>query len=144
MYYGKDFVNKQKRTNSEKLIIQNYIKNFGQQRVYNLLQNKKWKSYRRSIKIRGKLYPSLRQAAKILKESRTNITRKCDDPKNSTYFYYETIFDETRHSKRSAISCCVHDKIYSSLTEAARDQKMHFYTVKKRCLSKHFSDCYFL
>ena len=66
---------------------QEYIK--GNENIYNFKSNHNWKFSFQQLKIFGKTYDSLRQAALSLKESRTQIIRKCRDETNLDYVFLE-------------------------------------------------------
>ena len=57
---------------------------------YNKKENKNWIRYLQSVSINKKTYESLRQAASLTGESRTNITRKCLNSNNSNYAVFRT------------------------------------------------------
>jgi len=45
--------------------------------TYNIEENKTWNFYSQKLKIKGKIYQSMRQASASLNESHTHFTRKC-------------------------------------------------------------------
>ena len=142
--YGSAFIDARKRKNTETRIINDYRKHFGRDKVYNQPKNTNWTNYRCPVEVKGIRYSSMREAAKTLNISRTNLKRKCEDPTQTDYIYCERVVEITSYSHKRTQPCSLYGRTYNSLTEAARDLHMHFNTVKKRCLSKDFPDCFFI
>jgi uncharacterized membrane protein len=105
--------------------------------------------FAKKVKIKGKIYLSLRNAAKNLKESRTNIFRKCLDVKNQDYELIETSFvaektnvkakqaTQTDYFKAS-LPCEINNLSYASLNKASKKLGIHSKTIKKRILSPSY------
>lgn len=96
----------------------------------------------RGIQIRGQVYPSLSNAAKVLQESRTNIFRKASNSQNLDYVFLtqeeNSVFNfnsQQEQKFRKSYSCIIDGCFYKSLNEAAKDLGIHHKTVKNRILS---------
>lgn len=94
----------------------------------------------RGIQIRGQIYPSLSNAARLLKESRTNIVRKALNPENLDYVFLSqednlALNLEQEYKFRKPCSCFINGVVYQSLNLAAKDLGIHHKTVKNRILS---------
>ncbi len=134
---GEKYVNENLRKKRE----QEYIK--GNENIYNFKLNHNWNFYSQKLKIFGKTYNSLRQAALSLKESRTQISRKCRDETNIDYVFLEqTNYDKIY--KKNSIPCKIDNKIYYSISQASKSLKQSFTTIKKRCKSKKYPNYIFL
>ena len=84
--YGPRFANQGFREKYEQQLIQQTGFDFS----YNKPISKNIQYFAQKVEINGVFYTSLRKAALILKESRTNISRKCLDPHNPKYPFIET------------------------------------------------------
>lgn len=94
----------------------------------------------RCVKINNQTYSSLTQAARCLNESRTHLTRKCNDKKNLNYCFIS--FDQPNANLLYSFkTCCpvkIDQTVYASLNQAARALGLHHKTIKNRVLSKKF------
>lgn len=101
--------------------------------IYNSFSKLGWTQYSQQIKVEGKIYHSLRSAALILKQSKTNLIRKCRDQNNLNYQYLEKV---------PYTKCCQPVQIdgiyYPSIKAATLKLKLAFSTVKKRCQSEQY------
>lgn len=64
---------------------QQLIEQVGLDFLYNKPSNNSTNYVVQQVKRKNQVYPSLREAARILKESRTHMSRKCKDPQNQEY-----------------------------------------------------------
>lgn len=117
------------------------IEQIPEQLRYNQLEAPEY-STSRGIKIKGQVFPSLSNAASVLKESRTNIQRKANDPENFDYVYLtkeeNSVNTPQEYQFRKSCSCVIDGRFYSSYNEAARDLGIHHKTVKNRILSDKY------
>ena len=98
------------------------------QNSYNKESNKFFTRYIQQVKIKNKVYNGLRKAEKETRESRANITRKCNSINNTNYVYLDqTIYDP---AKINSIGYRINGKEYPTLTGAAKKLKQAFETVK--------------
>jgi group I intron endonuclease len=129
------YENKQLREEREKVWIQQIPEEFR----YNQLDfNKSSKS--RAIRIRGQVYTSLSNAAKILQESKTNIIRKALNQQNSDYELLTEqenllLNSQLNYQFKKSSSCVINGTFYKSLNKASQDLGIHYKTVKNRILS---------
>ena len=90
----------------------------------------------KSVMIHGLFYSSLSQAARVLKESRTNLVRKCksDHYKNYTFWQPEQQLKtpQKNYSFKKSTACFVDNVFYSSLSQAGKALKISHKTVKNR------------
>lgn len=97
----------------------------------------------RLIEIRGQIYPSLSNAARVLKESRTNIVRKALNPKILDYVFRiheeheenALLNSKQEYKFRRSCACIIDGQFSKSLNEAARDLEINQKTIKNRILS---------
>nr|AOC61479.1 putative GIY-YIG homing endonuclease [Rhexinema sarcinoideum] len=102
--------------------------------------------FAQKVKIKGKLYSSLKKAAQSLKESRTNIFRKCLDPKNGDYELIETnLLEENLNLKltqkyyfKAFLPCEINNQYYGSLNQASKALGIDRKTIKKRIQSPSY------
>lgn len=93
----------------------------------------------KSVMIDGNYYSSLSQAACALNESRTNLTRKCNNNKVKNYSFCPSVKEsKQKYSFKKATACGVNDVSYSSLSQAAKALNMHYKTVKNRIESMKY------
>jgi len=86
-YLGKPFIHRALRQHYESRCIQklepslryNQPSNSSKHYVYSPTQ---------SVKVKNQIFPSLPAAASFFNESRTHLTRKCRDPKNTDYAFW--------------------------------------------------------
>lgn len=130
------YVNEKLRKNKEN----EYIKNTKDS--YNSKDNYNWNFYSQKIKINDIIYDSLRQAALIRNESRTNITRNCKNKNNLDYSFLEKTDYDIIYKKKS-ISCKIDNVIYDSISQASKILKQSYTTIKKRCNSKEYPNYIF-
>ena len=108
--------------------------------------------FAKKVEINGISYKSLKNAALILKESRTNLSRKCLDPKNQEYKFIETNLviqdlklNSTQKSFFKAELPCEIDNIkYPSLNTASKKLRIDRKVIKKRILSLFYPSYRFL
>lgn len=127
---GSAYANSKKR----KTIEQNLIAN--NHNCYNRLNISTWQRPYQQVQINDQTYQSLRSAARILKQSRTNLTRKCRDISNPNYNFITTdTKQETVYSKKSK-PCIINGIMYESMATAAKHVKQSASTIRRRCMSK--------
>jgi len=133
---GPVYANAKKRKTIEQRLISKLSKNKGKH-CYHCLTRSTWHQTYQKVKINDKIYLSLREAARIVKELRTNITRKCRDRKNQNYNFITTELtkQETVQSKKSK-PCSINGITYVSMAAAAKHTKQSSSTIRRRCLSK--------
>jgi group I intron endonuclease len=91
------------------------------------------------IKINNKIYSSLNEAAKELKESRTNLLRKCLNPSIENYTIVESeIANIKKYTFYKSQACVIDGVFYSSLNQAAKRLKTDHKTIKNRILSEKY------
>lgn len=141
-FYGADFTKLAIRENCEQRLIQ--------QANSLLLYNKPpiilTQYFAQKVKIKGKLYSSLRKAAQSLKKSRTNISRKCLDSKNDDYELVEpNLLDENfnlkltqKYSFKASLPCEINNHYYASLNQASKALGIDRKTIKKRIQSTSY------
>ena len=100
---------------------------------YNVDNKKIWINYSQHVKIKNKIYSSLRQAAKLTGESRTNLTRKCKHVKINDY-----VFLDKKTTGKKSISVIINGVKYESIREAAACLKKSPATIRRRCYSKQY------
>lgn len=118
-----------------------YIKKL--KNTYNIEETQTWNFYSQQLKIKGKIYQSLRRASATLNESRTHLTRKCRDPNNTDYVFLDKINYEKIYKKNS-ISCKIDDIVYSWISQASKALKKSPTTIKKRCESINYPNYLFV
>nr|YP_009367888.1 putative GIY-YIG homing endonuclease [Hazenia capsulata]ARK14894.1 putative GIY-YIG homing endonuclease [Hazenia capsulata] len=135
-----ELIIKQKR----KLKEISYIQEIHPLLSYNKQQTPKKKFFEsHKVLINGSVYPSLRQAAKQIGESRTNRMRKIKDLKNLDYQHLE-IVSSKKHYKKRSMPCSIDNVHYLSLSDAAKELKQSPTTIKKKCQSSDFPNFIFL
>lgn len=99
---------------------------------YNTLDTKQT-FFAKSVMIKGELYPSLSQAALVLKESRTNLVRKCKNDHNCEYNFFEQSGNgNQKYAFRKATPCLINNIYYPSLSKAGKKLKINHKTIKHR------------
>ena len=128
---GSAYANSKKR----KTIEQNLIAN--NHNCYNRLNISKWQRPYQQVQINDQTYHSLRSAARILKQSRTNLTRKCRDilNPNDNFIITDFIKQEKVYSKKSK-PCIINDVTYESMAAATKHTRQSASTIRRRCMSK--------
>jgi len=138
--YGKAFftfeslelnINSKVRKDKEKQLIKKHKK------TYNLKSHSGWNFYSQKVKIKNKIYPSLRQASLLTGESRTHLTRKCKTARSKDYLFLEKT-DDKKLSKRNSICVTIDNVFYNSISQAASTLKKSPATIKKRCQSEKY------
>lgn len=109
--------------------------------LYNKTISHEWSPYLQQVQINGKFYPSLRQAALLLNESRTHLTRKCRDIHNP---HYRFLTKTPALLKNKSRKCKVHNVSSKSIRQAAIELNKTPREIKKRCGSKNFPDYFFI
>lgn len=131
------YLNENLRKEKEK----QYIKKL--KNTYNIQETKAWNFYSKQVKIKGKIYQSLKQASASLNESRTHLTRKCRDPNNTDYVFLE-ITNYDKIYKKNSICCKIDNVVYSSISQASKALKKSPTTIKRRCESTNYPNYLFL
>lgn len=93
--------------------------------------------YAQGVKINNQNFPSLSNAATLLKESRTNLVRKCLDQKNSKYLFVTSNLTQ-KYVFRKSVSCEIEGVFYPSLAQAGKVLHLNHKTIKNRILSKKY------
>ena len=146
--YGPQFNKLAVREQSEQRLIQQTDSLL----LYNKLPANSIHYFAQKVKIRGEIYTSLRKAAQSLKESRTNISRKCLDEKNEEYGFIETslILKDTslkltqKYYFKASLPCEIDNLSYTSLNQASKKLGIHPKTIKKRIQSTSYPNYRFL
>jgi DNA-directed RNA polymerase subunit F len=103
------------------------------------------------VKIRGIFYLSIREAAKTLNESRTNIRRLCLNSKNKDYEFIELFNFNAKNKNYEFIEplikseifpvsqpCKIDNIIYTSMRHVSRELKIPNKQIKKRLFSSNY------
>lgn len=124
------YKNSKKRKQKEQQLIKN------SKNCYNRLNNFKvaWQSYQ-PVQINNQIYEGLRAASRALKESRTNIKRKCLDESITNYKFINSSEPQNVYKKRSK-PCMIHNVFYDSIKNAAEKTKLSSSTIRRRCMDK--------